>query len=118
MALAGHVAADRDKRCCPEREFLGADQRGEQEVPAGLQPAVGAQRDAVAQIVAQQDLVDSARPNSHGAPTCLIDDSGEAPVPPECPDRWMYVAPALATPAAIVPTPRLGDQLDADPCGG
>ena len=58
MALAGHVAADGDKRCRPEREFLGTDQRGNQEVPAGLQPAVGAQRDTVAQIVAQQDLVD------------------------------------------------------------
>ena len=29
----------------------------------------------------------------------------------------MYEAPALATPAAIVPTPRLGDELDADPGG-
>ena len=48
----------------------------------------------------------SASPSSHGAPTCLIDDSGDAPVPPAWPDRWMYVAPALATPAAIVPTPR------------
>ena len=31
----------------------------------------------------------SARPSSHGAPTCLIEDSGDAPVPPACPDRWM-----------------------------
>ena len=53
----------------------------------------------------------SARPSSQGAPTCLIDDSGEAPVPPECPDRWMYEAPALATPAAIVPTPRPATSL-------
>ena len=53
----------------------------------------------------------SARPSSHGAPTCLIDDSGEAPVPPAWPDRWMYEAPALATPAAIVPTPRLATSL-------
>ena len=27
----------------------------------------------------------------------------------------MYEAPALATPAAIVPTPAAGDELDADP---
>ena len=53
----------------------------------------------------------SARPSSHGAPTCLIDDSGDAPVPPAWPDRWMYDAPALATPAAIVPTPRLATSL-------
>ena len=57
----------------------------------------------------------SARPSSHGAPTCLIDDSGEAPVPPAWPDRWMYDAPALATPAAIVPDAAAGDELDADP---
>ena len=57
----------------------------------------------------------SASPSSHGAPTCLIDDSGEAPVPPAWPDRWMYDAPALATPAAIVPTPAPGDELHADP---
>ena len=31
----------------------------------------------------------SDRPSSHGAPTCLIDDSGDAPVPPAWPDRWM-----------------------------
>ena len=53
----------------------------------------------------------SARPSSHGAPTCLIELSGDAPVPPAWPERWMYVAPALATPAATVPTPRLATSL-------
>ena len=57
----------------------------------------------------------SARPSSHGAPTCLIEDSGEAPVPPACPDRWMYDAPAFATPAAMVPDTSARDELDADP---
>ena len=42
----------------PERELLGAEQRGDEQVAAGLQAAVGAQRDAVAQAVAQEDLVD------------------------------------------------------------
>ena len=58
MALAGHVAADRDERRRPERELLGAEQRGDEQVAAGLQAAVGAQRDPVAQVVAQEDLVD------------------------------------------------------------
>ena len=58
MALAGHVAADRDERRGPERELLGAEQRGDEQVAAGLEPAVGAQRDAVAQVVAEEDLVD------------------------------------------------------------
>ena len=111
MALAGHVAADRDERRRPERELLGAEQRGHEQVPPGLQPAIGAQRDAIAQVVAQQVWWTSARPSSHGAPTCLIDDSGDAPVPPAWPDRWMYEAPALATPAAIVPTPRPATSL-------
>ena len=58
MALAGHVAADRDERGGPEREFLGAEERRDEQVAPGLQPAVGPEHDPVAQVVAQQDLVD------------------------------------------------------------
>ncbi|MNS58518.1 hypothetical protein D3C72_914400 [compost metagenome] len=47
----------------------------------------------------------SARPSSHGTPACLIEPSGLAPVPPSWPLMWMTSAWALATPAAIVPTP-------------
>ena len=82
VALARHVAADRDQRRRPEGELLGTEQRRDQQVPPGLEAAVGAQRDAVAEIVPEQHLVDFASPSSHGAPTCLIDDSGDAPVPP------------------------------------
>ena len=57
----------------------------------------------------------SARPSSHGAPACLSEVSGEAPVPPSCPEIRMTSACALATPAATVPTPDLGDELDVDP---
>ena len=38
-------------------------------------------------------------------PARLIDESGDAPVPPESPEIVMRSACALATPAAIVPTP-------------
>ena len=58
VALAGHVAADRDQRRRAERELLGTEQRGDQQVATGLQATIGAQRDAVAQVVAEQDLVD------------------------------------------------------------
>ena len=58
VALAGHVAADRHERRGPERELLGAEQRGDEQVPAGLEAAVGTERHAVAQVVAEQDLVD------------------------------------------------------------
>src|ERR671934_228535 len=47
----------------------------------------------------------SASPSSHGTPPCLMLVSGEAPVPPSWPEIRTTSACALATPAAIVPTP-------------
>ncbi|CFN76350.1 Uncharacterised protein [Bordetella pertussis] len=45
----------------------------------------------------------SARPSSQGVPACLMDETGEAPVPPSWPAMTTWSA--LATPAATVPTP-------------
>ena len=47
----------------------------------------------------------SARPISTGPPQCLMEDTGEAPVPPSWPLIWMTSALALATPLATVPMP-------------
>ena len=47
----------------------------------------------------------SASPISHGLPACLMEVSGEAPVPPSKPAMVTWSARALATPAATVPTP-------------
>ncbi len=47
----------------------------------------------------------SARPSSHGVPACMIEDQGEAPVPPSWPEMVTWSDFAFATPAAIVPTP-------------
>ncbi len=47
----------------------------------------------------------SANPSSHGAPACLIEVSGDAPVPPSWPEMRTTSDFALATPAATVPTP-------------
>ena len=47
----------------------------------------------------------SARPSSHGTPACLMLVSGDAPVPPSCPEMRTTSEWALATPAATVPTP-------------
>ncbi len=47
----------------------------------------------------------SASPSSQGMPACLIDDSGDAPVPPLFPEICTVSASAFDTPAAIVPTP-------------
>ncbi len=53
----------------------------------------------------------SARPSSHGAPACLMLVSGDAPVPPSCPEISTTSECALATPAAIVPTPTSATSL-------
>ena len=47
----------------------------------------------------------SARPISTGPPACLMEDTGEAPVPPSWPLIWITSALALATPLATVPIP-------------
>ncbi len=53
----------------------------------------------------------SARPISHGMPLAKIDESGEAPVPPSCPEISTWSLLALATPAATVPTPTSATSL-------
>ena len=47
----------------------------------------------------------SDSPSSQGLPARMIDDSGDAPVPPESPEMTIRSARAFATPAATVPTP-------------
>ena len=51
MADAHHDAARRHQRRGREAEFLGAEQRGDDDIAAGLQLTVGLDRDAAAQIV-------------------------------------------------------------------
>jgi hypothetical protein len=53
----------------------------------------------------------SARPSSQGAPACLIEDSGLAPVPPSAPEMVTTSASDLTTPAATVPTPASATSL-------
>ena len=47
----------------------------------------------------------SAKPSSQGIPVCCKEVRGAAPVPPSYPEIRITSALALATPAAIVPTP-------------
>jgi len=44
-------------------------------------------------------------------PAKRIDESGEAPVPPSCPEIRTWSAFAFATPAATVPTPTSATSL-------
>ena len=53
----------------------------------------------------------SARPSSHGAPACLSEVRGDAPVPPSWPEIRTTSACALETPAATVPTPTSATNL-------
>ena len=51
-------------------------------------------------------------------PACLIDDSGDAPVPPSWPAIVTWSAFAFATPAATVPTPTSDTSFtEIDACG-
>lgn len=47
----------------------------------------------------------STKPISKGPPACLMEEMGEAPVPPSWPLIWMMSAFAFATPEATVPMP-------------
>ena len=53
----------------------------------------------------------SARPSSQGMPACLMELSGEAPVPPLLPEIITTSASALTTPAAMVPPPSSATRL-------
>lgn len=55
----------------------------------------------------------SARPSSHGTPPCLIEVSGDAPVPPSCPEISTTSACALDTPAATDITMPVMDGFEA-----
>ena len=57
VADAHHDAARHHQRGGGEAELLGAEQRGDDHVAAGLQLAVGLDDDPVAQAVAQQRLL-------------------------------------------------------------
>ena len=47
----------------------------------------------------------SARPSSSGSPACQMESRGAAPDPPLWPEMRILLAPPLATPVAMVPTP-------------
>src|SRR6476469_3250258 len=106
VADAHHDAARRDQRSSREAELLGPEQRAHDDVESGAQPAVDLEADAAAQVVADEHLLglrEAQLPGHAGV--------GEAPVPPSMPAITMWSAPALATPAATVPTPASATSL-------
>ena len=105
MADPHHHAARDDQRRGGEAELLRAEQRRDDHVTAGLELAVDLHGDAVAQPLQQQGLLGLGEAQLPGVPACLIELSGEAPVPPSWPEIRTTSDLALATPAATVPTP-------------
>ena len=115
LALPHHDAAHRDQRRRADPELLRPEHRRDDDVPPGPQAPVGPQDHPVAQVV-RPSAPDAPResPISHGSPANLIEVTGDAPVPPLCPEIRITSALAFATPAAIVPTPDWLHQLHAD----
>ena len=68
VADAHHHAAERDQRGGREAELVGAEDGRHDHVAAGAHLAVGLDEDARAEVVAEQRLLVSAMPISHGMP--------------------------------------------------
>ena len=105
VALPHHDAAERDQRRGAEAELLGAQQRGDHHVAAGLQAAVGLQHDAAAQVVRHERLVglgDAEFPRQAGVLDARQRRSARAAA--VAGDQHVVGVP-FTTPAAIVPTP-------------
>ncbi len=61
MALARHVAAQRNQHSGTERKFVSAEQRGDENVAGGGEPAIGAQTHAATQSIGAQNLLRLAK---------------------------------------------------------
>ena len=114
MALAHHDAAERDQRRGREAHFLRAEQRGDDDVAAGLEPAVGLQDRAAAKVVEHERLVRLGDAEFPGQPRVL--DAGQ---------RRRAGAPGIARNEHVVGMrlddagrdrahAHLGHELDAD----
>jgi len=107
VTLAHHDAAGRDQRRGREAELVGAEHGAHHDVAAGADAAVDpAPRCARAAGWPPKSDGFSARPIYQGEPACLIEVSGEAPVPPSKPAMVTWSARALETPG--------GDRSNAD----
>ena len=57
MALSGHHTSLGDNRGCAEAVLLGAQDGGDENIPAGLEATVHAQDHAAAQVIAYERLL-------------------------------------------------------------
>ena len=85
VALAHHDAAGRDQRGGSETELVGPKQRADHHVASGAEaPSTWTTMRLRSRSRTRVWWV-SARPISQGLPACLIEVSGDAPVPPSKP---------------------------------
>ena len=115
VADAHHDAAERHQRDRAEAELVGAEDarrsRRRGRCAAGRRRARGCGR---AGRSCTSACWVSARPISQGTPACLIEVSGDAPVPPSKPAICTDSAWPFETPAAIVPTPATGRRASRE----
>jgi hypothetical protein len=111
VALAHHDAASGNQRRGGKAELVCTQQRTDDHVAAGAQAAVHLHGNAATQFVQHQRLLGFGKADFPGLPACLMEVSGEAPVPPSKPEIVTWSARALETPAATVPTPTSDTSL-------
>ncbi len=114
MTDAHHDAPGHDQWRGREAVLLGAEQRRHDDVPAGTQRTVTLDGDPVAKSVEHQRLLGVGESDLPRVPACLSEVSGDAPVPPSCPEISTTSACAFDTPVATVPHAHRADQLDVD----
>ena len=105
MADAHHAAAQGDERRGGEAEFLSAQQQGDGDIVAAHQLAVRLQRHALAQVVAAQHLMGLGQPDLPGQARVVNAAHRRGPGAALAAGDEDALAPALATPLAMVPTP-------------
>ena len=110
-----HDAARHDQRRAREAELLGAEQRGDDHVPAGLELAVGLDHDPVPQPGPEQGLLGFGQAQLPGRARVLEAGqrgrTGAAVVPGD----QHHVGVRLGHPGRDGADPHLGDQLDVYP---
>ena len=106
VALPGHVATERHERRRPEPELLGAEERRDQQVPTGPQPAIGPQDDPVAEAVPEQGLVDLGKTELPGRADVLDRAERACPGPAGVPGQVDVVGTGLDHSGGDRPDPR------------
>ena len=115
VALADQDAAHGDQRQGADAVLLGPQQGGDDDVAAGLEAAVGAQGDAVAQAVQGQDLVDLGQAHLPGRAGVLDRGLRAGAGAADMAGDQDHVGLGLGDAGGDGADAALGDQLHADP---